>query len=334
MSKAAFRADFVGSFLRPEALKDGSGTIRQRFDYYPFGTVSRVYTSSSSTDYSLKRYRFGGKEIAGSALTELGGTGAAPAAPYLDFGARLYSPRTATWLSVDPLAEKYYGIGPLTYCAGNPVNLVDPTGLAWIPRINQSTGEMEGFDWLEDTDIALDNGELPDGVYHQALFFTDSGDFNAGSKKNIGTSIAVAYLADGSIRLFDACTYPSDLIRYPTIPEGGYEASVGTHKGSYIALKMYDIGKGLSDNTIELGFQNPAYTDGRTYAMGVDIHKAGFNNSTGMTSDRKPISAACFLIDINRWDDFINLFNTDSQRNNKVGVMVSRHRAAPIIPNY
>ena len=117
--------DHLGSV---RVVKDGSGTIRQRFDYYPYGSVSRVYTNSSTTDNSIKRYRFGGKEIAGTSLTDLAGTGAAPGAPYLDFGARLYSPGSASWLSVDPMAEKYYGIGPLTYCAGNPVNLVDPEG--------------------------------------------------------------------------------------------------------------------------------------------------------------------------------------------------------------
>ena len=151
--------DHLGSV---RTIKDGSGTIRQRFDYYPFGTVSRVYTSSSSTDYSLKRYRFGGKEIAGSALTELGGTGAAPAAPYLDFGARLYSPRTATWLSVDPLAEKYYGIGPHVYCAASPLNLVDPTGKDWFLLYNDGsirfweTREEEDFDRLF---VAPDKGQ-------------------------------------------------------------------------------------------------------------------------------------------------------------------------------
>ena len=117
--------DHLGSI---RVVKDGSGTIRQRFDYYPYGSVSRVYTNSSTTDNSVKRYRFGGKEIAGTALTDLAGTGAAPGAPYLDFGARLYSPGTATWLSVDPMAEKYYGIGPLTYCAGNPLHFIDPFG--------------------------------------------------------------------------------------------------------------------------------------------------------------------------------------------------------------
>ena len=109
-------------------MKDGTGNIRQRFDYYPYGTVSYVWTNSSTTDNSEKRYRFGGKEIAGSLLTDLAGTGAAPGAPYLDFGARLYSPRTATWLSVDPLMEKYYGVSPYVYCVGNPVILTDQDG--------------------------------------------------------------------------------------------------------------------------------------------------------------------------------------------------------------
>jgi RHS repeat-associated protein len=48
--------------------------------------------------------------------------------PYLDFGARLYDPRTAVWLCQDPMAEKYYSISPYAYCAGNPVNLVDLDG--------------------------------------------------------------------------------------------------------------------------------------------------------------------------------------------------------------
>ena len=126
--------DHVGSV---RVVKDGAGNVRQRFDYYPYGTVSRVWTSSSTTDYSEKRYRFEGKEIAGSALTDLAGNGAAPGAPYLDFGARLYSPRTATWLSQDPLAEKYYAHSPYLFCAANPMNYVDPTGEGVYPMSEQ-----------------------------------------------------------------------------------------------------------------------------------------------------------------------------------------------------
>lgn len=45
-----------------------------------------------------------------------------------DFGARWYNPVTPTWTTPDPMAEKYYGISPYAYCAGDPVNLVDPDG--------------------------------------------------------------------------------------------------------------------------------------------------------------------------------------------------------------
>ena len=45
-----------------------------------------------------------------------------------DHGARQYNPARITWDRMDPLAEKYYHINPYLYCAGNPVNYVDPDG--------------------------------------------------------------------------------------------------------------------------------------------------------------------------------------------------------------
>ena len=115
-------------------IKDGEGTVLQRFDYYPFGSESRVWTAGTSTPQSALRYRFGGKEIAGqkaSASALAGIPATAAGSPYLDFGARLYDPRTAAWLSQDPLSEKYYPVSPYAYCAGNPANLVDPDGKSW-----------------------------------------------------------------------------------------------------------------------------------------------------------------------------------------------------------
>ena len=129
--------DHLGSV---RVVKDGSGNIRQRFDYYPYGTASYAWTNSNATDNSEKRYRFGGKEIAGSSLIDLAGYGGAPGAPYLDFGARLYSPRTATWMSPDPLMEKYYGVSPFVYCDENPINFIDPKGKDWFQ--NTRTGEL------------------------------------------------------------------------------------------------------------------------------------------------------------------------------------------------
>ena len=47
---------------------------------------------------------------------------------YQHFGARNYDPASCIFLQPDPLAEKYYGFSPYNYCAGDPVNLVDPEG--------------------------------------------------------------------------------------------------------------------------------------------------------------------------------------------------------------
>jgi RHS repeat-associated core domain len=45
-----------------------------------------------------------------------------------DFHARTYDLGTGRFLSVDPMAEKYYSISPYAYCANNPLIYVDPTG--------------------------------------------------------------------------------------------------------------------------------------------------------------------------------------------------------------
>ncbi|MBQ7750459.1 MAG: L,D-transpeptidase family protein, partial [Bacteroidales bacterium] len=50
------------------------------------------------------------------------------ASPYIDYGARTYSPALRGWLSPDPLADKYFDLSPYAFCAGDPVNVVDPDG--------------------------------------------------------------------------------------------------------------------------------------------------------------------------------------------------------------
>ncbi|MDD6582291.1 MAG: hypothetical protein PUF10_06415 [Bacteroidales bacterium] len=42
--------------------------------------------------------------------------------------ARHYHPALSIWLSVDPMSDKYPGVSPYTYCANNPVRLVDADG--------------------------------------------------------------------------------------------------------------------------------------------------------------------------------------------------------------
>ena len=45
------------------------------------------------------------------------------------FGSRYYSSDLSIWLSVDPMSDKYPSLSPYTYCANNPIKLVDPDGM-------------------------------------------------------------------------------------------------------------------------------------------------------------------------------------------------------------
>lgn len=63
------------------------------------------------------RYTFGGKE-----RVSLGGLN------QYDFGPRMLNAAAGVWGAPDRMAEKYYGISPYSYCAGNPVKYTDPTG--------------------------------------------------------------------------------------------------------------------------------------------------------------------------------------------------------------
>ena len=161
--------------------------------------------------------------------------------------------------------------------------------------------------------------------YVQAISFSANGangEFNPENNYNMSTSTATVYKADGSTEKFDACTNPSNPDKYATVPAGRYEAKVGLHKGSYTALRMGDVGtKNFAANTIELGEPNPSNKK-TTKAAGINIHKPGRNNLTGMTKSKKPVSMGCFLIDQNKWTKFISIFT--AYHDKLVGIIVNR----------
>lgn len=47
---------------------------------------------------------------------------------WYDYGARHYDPAMARFTQMDPLSEQYPHLSPYAYCAGNPVNAIDPDG--------------------------------------------------------------------------------------------------------------------------------------------------------------------------------------------------------------
>ncbi|WP_455505459.1 RHS repeat-associated core domain-containing protein [Coprobacter sp.] len=59
---------------------------------------------------------------------------------WYDSKARMQEFQIPGFKSLDPLCENYYGISPYSYCAGNPVNNVDPTG-----KIIESVWDITSF---------------------------------------------------------------------------------------------------------------------------------------------------------------------------------------------
>ena len=293
--------DHLGSV---RAVTDAEGEVLDTYDYMPYGSEFTTDTDN------ITDYRFTGKEK----QTAFGNSN------IYDSFARFQN-TYGRFMSIDPKAESFYHISPYTYCAGDPVNLVDPDGEAWKPTMHSNlidgTSYYTGFEWIDESESYDENGNLKQGLFNQAIFFSDNMTFDSSEAYNIGSSTAYVYLDNGEIVTYNACTIPSSS-NYPTIPEKLVEATYGLHGGKYNALRMHDFGNASSQ--IYLGFENPAHK-GKYYIEGANIHKAGLGNKTGMTSTNKPISAGCFLIDITKWESFMSHFNSSSI----VGVVASRN---------
>lgn len=89
-----------------------TGMVEQTNHYYPYGGLM-----AESTYQSKQRYKYNGKE-----LERMHGL------DWYDYGARWYDAAVCVWTAQDPLAEKYYGSSPYTYCTDRPMDAIDPSG--------------------------------------------------------------------------------------------------------------------------------------------------------------------------------------------------------------
>ena len=80
--------------------------------YYPYGVLM-----GESQNTTTQPYKYNGKELDRSFGLD-----------WYDYGARWMDGVGGRWSSIDPLCEKYYDVSPYAYCAGNPINAIDPDG--------------------------------------------------------------------------------------------------------------------------------------------------------------------------------------------------------------
>ena len=181
-----FVTDHLGNV---RVVVNDAGVVEQVNQFYPYGEATDMGQAlPASVD---NPYKWSGKE-----WDEDQGA--------YDFGARMYSAADARWTTMDPLSEKYYHISPYAYCAGNPVNLVDPKGEAWyiinssgyITIFDNREGKEENFDVLFhlQSDGSIDPHNALK-VYDQSILSQLTNDSETGISSNYSDLLNVFYYA-------------------------------------------------------------------------------------------------------------------------------------------
>ncbi|GHT74117.1 hypothetical protein AGMMS50262_06460 [Bacteroidia bacterium] len=213
-----------------------SWLLGQETNYYPFGMA---YPTG---DYypEAQPFKFGDKE-----LDEMNGLN------WYDFEARHLLLNPPVFPTQDPLAEKFYWISPYTYCLNNPVNKIDPTGLA---PIYAPDGTFLGTDneGLRGNPIVMSSDYFTQGMMHNDAvgYYTVLNDEDARTK-----------LSDHYGNLSNRPDYDG----FVTISEGiewakahpGAKDNPSADNTLYIDVSKLDFGNISTANFTETGVETP-----------------------------------------------------------------------------
>ena len=100
--------DYQGNI---RAVIDEDGTLEEVNNYYPYGGLMGAGVMG------VQPYKYGAKELDRENGLDL-----------YDSKARFYDSMIGRTISQDPLAEKYSGVSPYLWCAGNPIRNIDEGG--------------------------------------------------------------------------------------------------------------------------------------------------------------------------------------------------------------
>lgn len=240
-----YHSDHLGS----AAYLTYHGGVVQTLNYLPYGEdwVELNFFAPHDTT-RLGIYRFNGKEKD----YESG---------FHYYGARYYWSEVLTsWLSVDPMADKYPSISPYAYCAWNPVRLVDPDG-RWV--------------WNSYGNLVAQKG---DNINTMSTFLGTS-------VENCATMLnRCGLISSSGVNITAGCTLPQRNLWI----EGSTSSDYYTVDNNFTAILHYYVGGGTSvnigDKSTSLLYNSTEFLENHTSIISNSQKKDGVF-SVNMTGD-------------------------------------------------
>ena len=227
------------------------------------------------------------------------------------FGARYMDHElTTSWLSVDPLSDKYPSISPYAYCAWNPIKLIDPDGNDWYEYSDKKTGKTE-IKWTDfHSQKEMDKNGLNGKYLGQAhVVFNGSRSECLGQGNNINgqgavTADVTVYGPGGKddITKMKGFTMTSNYHEHCAIAEGLYDANYDKiGKSGELTSNWVLKGRGAVP-TIDNEPNRGPYArenEGKPIKTGIFIHSTNNNGYAGGN-----VSTGCLLLAPNDFKKF------------------------------
>ena len=155
---------------------DENAAVKQVNHYYPYGALF-----AESTNGNVQPYKYNGKE-----LDRMHGL------DWYDHGARHNDAAIGRWHVMDPLCEKYYDVSPYAYCAGDPVNAIDPDGKSIWTKMLKTTMKISSrvaSNGLKELGKAATYADAVSDIMDDATTVIDG---NASTIDRIGAGVSLA----------------------------------------------------------------------------------------------------------------------------------------------
>ena len=124
--------------------------VTSQTHYYPYGGIIGDLSTASSYSHGGD-YKYSGKELDRKFGLDL-----------YDFHARQYDAGVPWFTRPDDHAEKYYSVSPYAYCAGDPINCIDPNGREFV--YDQLSEEQRKI-YFDCVNLMRENSELFNKLY-------------------------------------------------------------------------------------------------------------------------------------------------------------------------